>query len=138
MKQMQTIVTYVTILLVIANLTAAEPKSKSKGKQFDRIIKVNGKDLTRKSIVFDKDTPDVFYCIPSKPTGEDKIIVRWVNANIDDNDIHARSMKYLLIFLVVTDEYFELLVNVSLKWKRQVKNVSFIFVCVKRRKFAFE
>lgn len=76
MKQMQTVVTYVTILLVVASLTAAEPKSKSKGKQFDRVIKVNGKDLTRKSIVFDKDTPDVFYCIPSKPTGEDKIIVR--------------------------------------------------------------
>lgn len=77
-----TIVTYVTIFLVVISLTAAEPKSsKSKGKQFDRIIKVNGKDLTRKSIVFDKDTPDVFYCIPSKPTGEDKIIVRWVNTN---------------------------------------------------------
>lgn len=76
MKQVQTIVTYVTILLVIVSLVGAEPKSKSKGKKFDRTIKVNGKDLTRKSIVFDKDTPDVFYCIPNKPTGEDKIIVR--------------------------------------------------------------
>lgn len=54
MKQMQKIVTYVTILLVVVSLTAAEPKSKSKGKQFDRVIKVNGKDLTRKAIVFDK------------------------------------------------------------------------------------
>lgn len=76
MKQVQTIVTYVTILLVVVSLVSAEPKSKSKGKKFDRTIKVNGKDLTRKSIVFDKDTPDVFYCIPNKPTGEDKIIVR--------------------------------------------------------------
>jgi len=46
------------------------------GKSKDKVIKVNGKDMTRKSIVFDKDTPDVFYCIPNKPTGEDKIIVR--------------------------------------------------------------
>lgn len=76
MKQVQSFVTYVTIILVVVSLTNAEPKSKSKAKQFDRTIKVNGKDLTRKSIVFDKDTPDVFYCIPNKPTGEDKIIVR--------------------------------------------------------------
>lgn len=61
---------YVAILLVLANLALAEPKAK------DKLIKVNGKDMTRKSIVFDKDTPDVFYCIPNKPTGEDKIIVR--------------------------------------------------------------
>lgn len=131
MKQMQTVVTYVTILLVVASLTAAEPKSKSKGKQFDRIIKVNGKDLTRKSIVFDKDTPDVFYCIPSKPTGEDKIIVRWVNTNIGDNDMHARSMKYLLIFFSSRWWIFWVVVNVFFKWKRQVKYVSFIYVCGK-------
>lgn len=61
---------YVAILLVLANFASAESKSK------DKVIKVNGKDMTRKSIVFDKDTPDVFYCIPNKPTGEDKIIVR--------------------------------------------------------------
>lgn len=72
-----TLFTYITILLVIASFVNSEfVKSKSKGKKYDRTIKVNGKDLTRKAIVFDKDTPDVFYCIPSKPTGEDKIIVR--------------------------------------------------------------
>lgn len=68
--------TYIAVFLAILSLVNAEHnKSKSKGKKYDRIIKVNGKDLTRKSIVFDKDTPDVFYCIPSKPIG-DKIIVR--------------------------------------------------------------
>lgn len=77
MKQLETIVRYITILLVILTFVNAEvSKSKSKSKKYDRTIKVNGKDLTRKAIVFDKDTPDVFYCIPSKPTGEDKIIVR--------------------------------------------------------------
>lgn len=76
MKQIQTFVC-ITILLITVSLVNSETvKSKSKGKKFDRTIKVNGKDLTRKAIVFDKDTPDVFYCIPNKPTGEDKIIVR--------------------------------------------------------------
>lgn len=39
-------------------------------------IKIKDKDLLRKSIVFDKKTPDVFYCPASKPTGFDKLIVR--------------------------------------------------------------
>lgn len=34
------------------------------------------KDMTRKSIVFDKNTPDVFYCPIHKPTGMDKLIVK--------------------------------------------------------------
>ncbi|XP_049953921.1 uncharacterized protein LOC126470250 [Schistocerca serialis cubense] len=33
-------------------------------------------DMMRKSIVFDKKTPDVFYCPQHKPTGFDKLIVR--------------------------------------------------------------
>ncbi|XP_012287742.1 uncharacterized protein LOC105703725 isoform X2 [Orussus abietinus] len=33
-------------------------------------------DMMRKSIVFDKNTPDVFYCPQHKPTGFDKMIVR--------------------------------------------------------------
>ena len=28
------------------------------------------KDMMKKSIVFDKNTPDVFYCPQSKPTGK--------------------------------------------------------------------
>lgn len=34
------------------------------------------KDMMRKSIVFDKNTPDVFYCPIHKPTGFDKLIVK--------------------------------------------------------------
>ncbi|XP_066997044.1 uncharacterized protein [Anabrus simplex] len=33
-------------------------------------------DMMRKSIVFDKKTPDVFYCPQHKPTGFDKMIVQ--------------------------------------------------------------
>ncbi|KAK7870419.1 hypothetical protein R5R35_003752 [Gryllus longicercus] len=33
-------------------------------------------DMMRKSIVYDKKTPDVFYCPQQKPTGFDKMIVR--------------------------------------------------------------
>lgn len=58
-------------LIIILNSVCAD-----KRKAHDKSIKVNGKDMTKKSIVFDKSTPDVFYCIPNKPTGEDKIIVR--------------------------------------------------------------
>ncbi|XP_076650937.1 uncharacterized protein LOC143358010 isoform X2 [Halictus rubicundus] len=32
-------------------------------------------DMMRKSIVFDKNTPDVFYCPQQKPTGFEKMIV---------------------------------------------------------------
>lgn len=76
-KMKQALVAYVTVLLVILSFANADiSKTKHKAKNYDRIIKVNGKDLTRKAIVFDKETPDVFYCIRSKPTGTDKIIVR--------------------------------------------------------------
>lgn len=47
------------------------------GVAYDKTIKVHGKHMTKKSIIFDKSTPDYFYCIPNKPTGEDKIIVRY-------------------------------------------------------------
>ncbi|KAJ8686885.1 hypothetical protein QAD02_022679 [Eretmocerus hayati] len=33
-------------------------------------------DMLRKSIVYDKNTPDVFYCPVHKPTGFDKMIVK--------------------------------------------------------------
>lgn len=38
--------------------------------------KYKEKDMMRKSIVFDKNTPEVFYCPTQKPTGFDKLIVR--------------------------------------------------------------
>ncbi|KAF5299816.1 hypothetical protein FQR65_LT09338 [Abscondita terminalis] len=44
------------------------------------------KDMMRKSIVFDKNTPDVFYCPIHKPSGMDKLIVK------------ARSLKKLCEF----------------------------------------
>ncbi|XP_057671054.1 uncharacterized protein LOC130902780 isoform X2 [Diorhabda carinulata] len=34
------------------------------------------KDMTRKSIIYDKNTPDVFYCPIHKYTGLDKMIVK--------------------------------------------------------------
>lgn len=40
------------------------------------LVQVFGKDMMRKSIVFDKNTPDVFYCPIQKPTGMDKLIVK--------------------------------------------------------------
>ncbi|XP_050078807.1 uncharacterized protein LOC126565654 isoform X1 [Anopheles maculipalpis] len=42
----------------------------------EKHIKYTEKDLLRKSIVYDKNTPDVFYCPVNKPTGMDKMIVR--------------------------------------------------------------
>lgn len=60
------------VLIAISYATADYSKSKSKSKFYEQTIK----DLTRKSIVFDKHTPDVFYCIPSKPVGDEKVIVK--------------------------------------------------------------
>ncbi|XP_035735192.1 uncharacterized protein LOC118447398 isoform X2 [Vespa mandarinia] len=40
------------------------------------LITVEGGDIIRKSIVFDKNTPDVFYCPQHKPTGFEKMIVK--------------------------------------------------------------
>lgn len=41
-------------------------------------LDVKDKDMMRKSIVYDKRTPDVFYCPISKPSGFDKLIVKYV------------------------------------------------------------
>lgn len=77
MNQRIALICLTTLLLGVSLTLAKEDKEKTYSKnRTDKSIKVNGKDMTRKSIVFDKDTPDVFYCIPNKPTGEDKIIVR--------------------------------------------------------------
>ncbi|XP_050300120.1 uncharacterized protein LOC126738723 [Anthonomus grandis grandis] len=40
------------------------------------VVTLAAKDIMRKSIVFDKNTPDVFYCPIHKPTGMDKLIVK--------------------------------------------------------------
>ncbi|XP_063229589.1 uncharacterized protein LOC134534873 isoform X4 [Bacillus rossius redtenbacheri] len=39
-------------------------------------VSVEAGDMMRKSIVFDKKTPDVFYCPQQKPTGFDKLLVK--------------------------------------------------------------
>lgn len=66
-------VLHCAILLIAISCTSADfSKSKAKSKFYEQTIK----DLTRKSIVFDKHTPDVFYCIPSKPAGDEKVIVQ--------------------------------------------------------------
>lgn len=86
----------VAVSLIILNSVCADY-----GKAHDKTIKVNGKDMTKKSIVFDKSTPDVFYCIPNKPTGEDKIIVRydrWLNPIFVFISMMSPNFNYLLIF----------------------------------------
>uniref|UniRef100_A0A146KR37 Uncharacterized protein n=2 Tax=Lygus hesperus TaxID=30085 RepID=A0A146KR37_LYGHE len=40
------------------------------------VAAVHAGDMLRKSIVFDKKTPGVFYCPQHKPSGLDKMIVR--------------------------------------------------------------
>ncbi|XP_014218047.1 uncharacterized protein LOC106646520 [Copidosoma floridanum] len=40
------------------------------------LITADAGDMLRKSIVYDKNTPDVFYCPPHKPTRLDKMIVK--------------------------------------------------------------
>ncbi|XP_055539356.1 uncharacterized protein LOC129726543 [Wyeomyia smithii] len=65
-----TIIALFTVVLAVAQLADAAKDTK------DMHIKYKEKDLMRKSIVYDKNTPDVFYCPTNKPTGMDKMIVR--------------------------------------------------------------
>ncbi|XP_049287819.1 uncharacterized protein LOC125766164 [Anopheles funestus] len=60
----------VLVLSLVICLAAQQAMAKEKH------IKYTEKDLLRKSIVYDKNTPDVFYCPVNKPTGMDKMIVR--------------------------------------------------------------
>lgn len=60
----------VTVFCAVALLALTSVAAKEKH------IKYKEKDLMRKSIVYDKNTPDVFYCPMNKPTGMDKMIVR--------------------------------------------------------------
>lgn len=43
--------------------------------KFEKKLSVNEKDLMRKAIVFDKNTPNLFYCSTHKPSAN-KMIVR--------------------------------------------------------------
>ncbi|XP_035776105.1 uncharacterized protein LOC118458065 [Anopheles albimanus] len=62
--------------VVVLVLTVACIAVQLSGATKDKHIKYTEKDLLRKSIVYDKNTPDVFYCPTSKPTGMDKMIVK--------------------------------------------------------------
>ena len=66
MSKSSTVLALFTVALLVALAGAAKEKH----------IKYKEKDLMRKSIVYDKNTPDVFYCPMNKPTGMDKMIVR--------------------------------------------------------------
>ncbi|XP_019534512.2 uncharacterized protein LOC109405904 isoform X1 [Aedes albopictus] len=66
MSKSATVLVLFTVALLVALAGAAKEKH----------IKYKEKDLMRKSIVYDKNTPDVFYCPMNKPTGMDKMIVR--------------------------------------------------------------
>lgn len=60
---------FLTLLLALMYTNSVLAKDKF-------ALNVKDKDMMRKSIVYDKRTPDVFYCPTSKPTGFDKLIVK--------------------------------------------------------------
>lgn len=57
------VITFLVLAVVVITVAGKQHKYKEK-------------DMMRKSIVFDKTTPDFFYCPTNKPTGFDKLIVR--------------------------------------------------------------
>lgn len=56
---------------------------------------LSAKDIMRKSIVFDKNTPDVFYCPIHKPTGFDKLIVKYAIKIIDEEIISILTLSFI-------------------------------------------
>jgi hypothetical protein len=64
---LSTIAVIFTLLLAIDNVMCKDKHINNKYKE---------KDMMRKSIVFDKNTPDVFYCPVNKPASFEKLIVR--------------------------------------------------------------
>ena len=65
---MNRVIVLLLTICIVVNVALAKEKEKH--------IKYKEKDLMRKSIVYDKNTPDVFYCPTNKPTGMDKMIVK--------------------------------------------------------------
>lgn len=51
----------------------------------DKLNQIKGKEFLRKTIVFDKMTPDVFYCPTEKPSATNKLIVRLVALLFSDS-----------------------------------------------------
>uniref|UniRef100_U5EP17 Putative conserved plasma membrane protein n=1 Tax=Corethrella appendiculata TaxID=1370023 RepID=U5EP17_9DIPT len=60
---------YLLVIFLAINVTLCKEKEK-------HIKHYKEKDMMRKSIVYDKNTPDVFYCPTNKPTDINKMIVR--------------------------------------------------------------
>ncbi|XP_055386237.1 uncharacterized protein LOC129615142 isoform X2 [Condylostylus longicornis] len=66
---------FAVILILLADSVNCKEKEHKEVKYGDK-INLKEKDLMRKSIVFDKKTPDVFYCPMQKPSNMNKLIVR--------------------------------------------------------------
>lgn len=72
-----TLASVAILLLALTYTVSAKDKYSDKEKYSDKNkIVIKEKDMLRKSIVFDKKTPDVFYCPMQKPSGLNKLIVR--------------------------------------------------------------
>lgn len=67
------------VVLVIMFVLGAEAAK-------EKAIKVKDKDMMRKMIIYDKKSPNVFYCpVPNKQLKSysmDKMIVKWVENNV--------------------------------------------------------
>lgn len=85
------------VLLALAGVALAKEKS----------IKITDKDMMRKSIVYDKNTPDVFYCPTSKPHGFEKLIVKYVNFYPSPPHNFGRNQKLCGKVLSLEEIYIE-------------------------------
>lgn len=66
----------VVLLMCLFSTISSANGDKKKEVKFGDKIPLKEKDMMRKSIVFDKKTPDVFYCPMQKPSTMNKLIVR--------------------------------------------------------------
>lgn len=66
---------FVLLMCLFSTFSSANGEKKKEVKFGDK-IPIKEKDMMRKSIVFDKKTPDVFYCPMQKPSSMNKLIVR--------------------------------------------------------------
>lgn len=67
---------FVVVMVCLGTTISSVNGEKKKEVKFGDKIPIKEKDMMRKSIVFDKKTPDVFYCPMQKPSSMNKLIVR--------------------------------------------------------------
>lgn len=67
---------FAVLLMCLVSTISSVNGEKKKEVKFGDKIPIKEKDMMRKSIVFDKKTPDVFYCPMQKPSSMNKLIVR--------------------------------------------------------------